>query len=164
MDQNEDATVPHISERGSVRQSALTEHFTTIQAWLFISLVILSFNTQVTVLLLPWLCFSFPTHCSKGVLTKKPPQHLSGAAWLLLPWSGALLRKAASFLFRLRLPGPQSCVSQLQRVNFVFWPTGRVKQPPDRRRRYMCVNVLVKSPGCLDGNSSWPTLMLQCAN
>lgn len=106
----------------------------------------------------------FPHMAAKECLLKKP-QRLSGAAWLLLPWSGAFLREAASFLYHLRLPGPQSCVSQLWREHFLCWLTERVKQPPVRGRRCMCVfNVLEESPGCLDRTGSCLTATLHRAN
>lgn len=70
---------------------------------------------KVTVFLLPLVysrecyCVSvFPHMVAKKCLLKKP-QRWSGAAWLLLPRSGALLREAASFLYHLRLPDPVMC-------------------------------------------------------
>lgn len=111
-------------------------------------------------------CLSvFPHRVAKECWLKNP-QQLSGAAWLLLAWSGALLREAASFfLYHLRLWGPQSCVSQLWKVHFVRWLTGRVKQPPVRGRRCTCVfNVLEVNPGCLDGTSLSLTVTIRWAD
>lgn len=121
LDQNDEATAPHESKKisGGPRAliafsshiyplryclSCLVIHF--LISWIQFT-VIFQRSTdrtlQVRVLLLP-LVFSRGRYCvfalphvvaTECLLTNM--QCLSGAAWLLLPWSGALLREAASF-------------------------------------------------------------------